>query len=218
MNGLSIRRFLLIVGIIFPWSLQAQLIVAGEKHNSVIILRGGMTETRAKPKKIRQSRIATPAVSSNHAIHHFTEIFKKYARLNHVPMKALQSIALVESNGNPFAIYDNNSQESHHFDSKEEAIQYAKRRIDRGFNNLDLGLMQVNWRYHNKKLGSVEEAFNVEKNIQVASEILSEALSRHDNLIDAVASYHSGIDARRKIYLVRFIEQWYRSDVQFAKN
>lgn len=122
----------------------------------------------------------------------------------------LYSIAQVESGGRPWTI--NLAGEPHRFASKQQAVAFAKSLVSAGRSDFDVGLMQVNWRWHRERFASIEEAFDPITNIRVAAEILQANLLRAGSDVRrAVGLYHSGSPERARNYLQKFDRQHDRS-------
>lgn len=95
------------------------------------------------------------------------DCFERYARLKGLDADLLRAIACVESSGNPKAVGKNASSE-------------------------DLGLMQINSTWVKRFNTSRAELLNdVCRNIEIASEILSDNFSRIQNPWEAVGAYNA---------------------------
>jgi len=60
-----------------------------------------------------------------------------------------------------------------------------------GRESVDIGLMQVNWRYHKKCLTSPQLALNPYHNLRVAAEILLGCFRSREDWWEAVGCYHA---------------------------
>lgn len=80
----------------------------------------------------------------------------------------------------------------------------AERELDRILkytSHVDVGLMQVNVRWHKHRVKNVKDLLDPETNIRIAADILIENLKRYPNdLIAALGSYHSSTPDRRNRY------------------
>lgn len=131
-----------------------------------------------------------------------------------VPAKILFAIALTESgrpspDGRtlpyPWAI--NVDGETYFFDSRAEADAGLDRFLAQG-RHPDVGLMQVNWRYHRPKLGGVAQAFDPWLNLRAGATVLREAYRATGEWWSAVGRYHSATPARAEAYRDR-VRRWY---------
>ncbi|WP_051331330.1 transglycosylase SLT domain-containing protein [Methylocaldum szegediense] len=76
--------------------------------------------------------------------------------------------------------------------SKEEAAAVLKVALDKGRSNIDVGLMQVNVRWHGCRVKHPEDLLDPVTNIRVAADVLAEAIgSVPDNLVLGIGRYHS---------------------------
>lgn len=86
------------------------------------------------------------------------------------------------------------------FNSKEQAVAFANRMITGGHDNLDLGLMQINWRVHGKHFRSVDEVFDMNRNLSYAVDYLREHRQTRD-WWSSVGRYHSGTPNYARKYI-----------------
>ena len=116
-----------------------------------------------------------------------------------LPQGILSSISRVESGhawpdgsvrGWPWAT--NNRGKGKYFQKREEALKYIKKVIARGDRNIDVGCMQINYRWHGKAFKSLEQMIDPAYNIPYAARFLSTLYERHGNWDKAIKYYHSG--------------------------
>lgn len=86
------------------------------------------------------------------------------------------------------------------FNSKDQAVAFAKKMIAGGHNNLDLGLMQINWKVHGKNFRSVEDAFDMSRNLNYAVNYLREHRQTRD-WWGSVGRYHSATPTYARKYI-----------------
>jgi soluble lytic murein transglycosylase-like protein len=78
-----------------------------------------------------------------------------------------------------------------------------------GRTSVDVGLMQVNWRYHRQALGHVAGALDPYRNLDVAAAILTACHETHRDWWAAVGCYHAPNDpARAERYSRRVRSLW----------
>lgn len=77
------------------------------------------------------------------------------------------------------------------FNNAVEAETYARRLIGFGYSNLDIGMMQVNWKVHGKHFQSVSQALEPTTNLRYAVNYLLEHRQTRD-WWGSVGRYHSG--------------------------
>lgn len=79
--------------------------------------------------------------------------------------------------------------------SKTEAVAILKRTLASGNRNIDVGLMQVNVRWHGYRVNHPEDLLDPATNIRIAADVLAEAIgSAPDNLVLGIGRYHSWRD------------------------
>ena len=112
----------------------------------------------------------------------------------------LYGIAQVESTrpglGKPWPWTVNFNGRGEYFESKLNAMIAVDRALGSGMRSIDVGIMQVNLRWHGHRFKSLNEAFDPRRNIEVAASILS-AFSG-DPLVLQIARYHCPAKKCRK--------------------
>ncbi len=79
---------------------------------------------------------------------------------------------------------------SKRFKNKWEATFFVNRLLAAGHNNIDIGLMQVNWMYHGSNFADIAQAFDPYHNVRYAVSYLMEHRQNHD-WWTSVGRYHS---------------------------
>ena len=112
------------------------------------------------------------------------------AEIEHkIPKGLLGAIAKVESGNKAYAI--NVGGMPIYSPSLSDAISTAKKYIKSGKSNIDLGVIQLNYRWHGNKFTSIKEMLIPEKNITYAARLLCSLYKKHGNWHKAVRHYHS---------------------------
>ena len=75
--------------------------------------------------------------------------------------------------------------------SREDAHRALRRYLAQGKRSIDIGLMQVNWRWHRDKLGDPWQALDPDHNLQVGASILASCYREGRDRWDAVGCYHA---------------------------
>ena len=83
-----------------------------------------------------------------------------------------------------------------YFSNRTAAVRYARALISAG-QNCDIGLMQISWRWHERRFASISDAFDPYTNIRTGAEILHEQYARTGTWASAVGAYHSPSNAAR---------------------
>jgi len=126
------------------------------------------------------------------------EIASEIEKEANLPKHLLSSISRVEagrklSNGKvrgwPWAL--NHAGKGLYFESKEEALKYLEKAVLSGSRNIDVGCMQLNYRWHKVAFSTIEEMIDPELNIKYAVQFIKELYQRHNNWEDVIKHYHS---------------------------
>lgn len=70
--------------------------------------------------------------------------------------------------------------------------------------SVDIGLMQINWKFHGRHFDSLDALFEPQTNIMYAAKYLQKLLRRHGSTEQAVAFYHSNTQQYQAKYLKLF--------------
>lgn len=131
-----------------------------------------------------------------------------------IPAGLLYAIALTESGRTaegqvlPWPWVLNVSGESRWYASRTQAVTDLTRLLASG-ETPDIGLMQVNWRYHQEKLGQAKEAFSPWLNLRAGAAVLAAEYRAAGDWWKAVGRYHSRTPKRASAYRARVL-RWYR--------
>lgn len=114
------------------------------------------------------------------------------------PEGVMAAISLVETGtgGQAWPWTLNEGGKGMHFDTRDEALAYLRAAVDRGVTNIDVGCMQLNFRWHASGFVSLEDMIDPALNTRYAALFLNALHKRLGNWEDAVANYHSA-DATR---------------------
>ena len=115
-----------------------------------------------------------------------------------IPHTLLYAVALTESGRvldtkefRPWPWTLNVSGQGHYFDSRLQAWQALRQLFNDGKASVDVGLMQVNWRYHRSRLGSPWQALDPYHNLRVGAGILQECFKQGKDWWAGVGCYHA---------------------------
>lgn len=126
---------------------------------------------------------------------------ERAARLTGVPGSLLRAVAEVESGVQlpggkyawPWAVNDGRSLL---FRNRAAATEHVETLIAAGNFNVDIGCMQINWRWHGHEISSPAALFDPEVNVLYAARYLAALRREFDTWAEAVSAYHS----RREIH------------------
>ena len=123
------------------------------------------------------------------------------AKSHQVPVDILYAVALTESGKSyqgehipwPWAL--NIDGQSVFCESQQDAIYRVSQAV-RQEQSVDIGLMQVNWRWHRQRFSTIDESLVPIKNLSAGASILYEHFERTNDWWEAVGRYHDpGQDA-----------------------
>jgi hypothetical protein len=86
--------------------------------------------------------------------------------------------------------------EGQYFPTKAAAVAEVRRLRAKGVENIDVGCMQINLKYHPDAFASLAEAFDPETNVRYAARYLKDLRQAWNGWSEAVRHYHSA-DAER---------------------
>ncbi len=95
------------------------------------------------------------------------------------------------------------------YNSRHAAWRALKDWLHKGRRSIDIGLMQVNWRYHQERLGTPWQALNPYHNLRVGAAVLKACYQRRQDWWSSVGCYHSPSNPRRADrYRRRVVSHW----------
>ncbi len=116
------------------------------------------------------------------------------AKAENVPMGLLYAVALTETGVagrlSPYAL--NIEGKSMIAKTLSDALVHFNAARHDGKTLIDVGCMQINYRYHHRAFGEVEDLFDPELNVKYAASLLATLKRRHGTWTNAVARYHAG--------------------------
>ena len=107
---------------------------------------------------------------------------------NNIPSGLLLAIATVESGSEPYAL--NIQGKSLIGSNKREAAALIHEALAEGITNIDVGVMQLNVKWHRENFGSIEEMLEPKKNIEYAASFLLTLYKKYGDWHKAVRLYH----------------------------
>ena len=136
-----------------------------------------------------------------------------------IPPVILYAVALTESglrltSGQvrpwPWTLHVNGQAER--YTSQEAALQALQSHLTVGRRSLDIGLMQINWRWHQKALVSPRMALDPYHNLRTGARLLRDLYQKSGAWLVAIGRYHAPAStrqarARAKVYRARVSKQ-----------
>lgn len=116
-----------------------------------------------------------------------------------VPPGLLYAVALTESgqsslSGGQFRPWPwtlNIDGNGHYYPSRRQAWAALQAVLADSHASVDIGLMQVNWRYYHTELGTPWQALEPYHNLRVAAAILHQCFARHGAWLPSAGCYHA---------------------------
>jgi len=125
---------------------------------------------------------------------------------NRIPSGLLSAIALVESDFNPYAI--NIAGKTVILSNQEEAAKTIRTALNQGITNIDIGIAQINYRWHGDNFRNIEEMINPVTNIEYAAKLLSSLFKQHGTWHKAIRHYHSATPYHHRKYSRKVVIAW----------
>lgn len=132
-----------------------------------------------------------------------------------LPDGLLQSISRMESgrsNGKgkvrawPWTL--NQAGKGMYFDTKQEALKYLRKAVKAGVKNIDVGCMQINYRWHGDQFASLEDMIDPAQNVAYGARYLAQLAKAHDSWVEAAKRYHSSESERGTWYYAKVERIW----------
>ena len=131
------------------------------------------------------------------------EVYMRAEAATGIPVELLLAISHVESGFQPHAL--NVSGRSFFPSSIYEAVRLLKRSGD----NVDIGLMQVNWSYWGNRFGlSKSQLLDPQLNVLVGAKILEHCIRVSGSWWKGVGLYHSPENFRQRAYVEKVLRSY----------
>lgn len=136
-----------------------------------------------------------------------------------IPQSLLYAVALTESGKRmvptdsyrPWPWTLNVAGKGYFFDSRQEAWQALMEHLKDGKRSIDIGLMQVNWHYHQDRLGTPWRALDPYHNLRTGAGILRDCYVTRKDWWASVGCYHAPTNSHRADqYQRRVVACWQR--------
>ncbi len=151
------------------------------------------------------------------------DMYQQIAKRYGVPAELFYAIVLNESKYSvdggktllPWPWTLNHKKKPYFFETRLDAYLFIKGLVDEGHTNFDVGLAQVNWKWHSKKFDSLWDALEPYKNLSVAAAHFRSQYDRPvcDDWVTAIGCYHrpaqGDLDKKiAKTYRHKVIKLW----------
>jgi hypothetical protein len=131
---------------------------------------------------------------------------KAIAKNSKVPISILYTIAKIESYGYPWTI--NVCGKGYFFKNKNNAIKFINNLLQNNINNFDVGVMQINYKYHKDAFKNIEEMIEPSYNINYAAKLIKSHYIEKKDWLEAVGSYHSKTVHLKDKYIYKFSKEF----------
>ena len=101
---------------------------------------------------------------------------------------------------------------SAYFETEADAIKDLKEKLKRGVRNVDLGCMQINYKWHKKFFKSVSQMIDPYSNVDYGARFLKRLYQRHGSWDIAIKYYHSKKSKFNKSYLKKVKAVWQKEN------
>ena len=94
------------------------------------------------------------------------------------------------------------------FWARNTLIKTIKNALNQGVTNIDVGIAQINYRWHKDNFKNIEEMLNPATNIEYAAKLLSSLFKQHGTWHKAIRHYHSANPNHHKQYSRKVVIAW----------
>lgn len=136
-------------------------------------------------------------------------LIRQMERENSIPPGLLEAIGAVESEHTAYAV--SCMGQAKHFTNYEVAKRYVQDLRSRGIINIDIGLLQINYGYHQKNF-KAEELLDPYNNVPYAAKYLVYLKKAYGTWEKAVKFYHSPVAKYQNIYFTKVMNELQKID------
>jgi hypothetical protein len=98
--------------------------------------------------------------------------------------------------------------EGHFLPNRADAVAFVKSLQADGVENIDVGCMQINLKYHPEAFASIEQAFDVHTNVAYAANFLKTRHATAKSWVQAAGDYHSTTPQLNQAYRLKVRKLW----------
>ncbi|MDC0531230.1 hypothetical protein OAO48_03580 [Alphaproteobacteria bacterium] len=156
------------------------------------------------------------------------DVIRNIENITDIPSGLLLGIGKAESGrilkNNEIVIWPwtiNHAGKSLFFDNKSQMKLYLLKHTKKGDNNLDVGCMQINLKWHKQNFKDIKDMLAIEPNISYAASFLVQLKNKHGSWEKAIKHYHSSDPIKNKPYLNKVLSFWQsykKNSIQIADN
>ena len=127
-----------------------------------------------------------------------------------IPSGLLLAIAKIESNLESYALNINGR--SMLFQDKDTALKTIHQSLEAGITNIDIGVAQVNYKWHRHNFSKLEDMLSPKSNIEYAAKLLSKLKQQYGDWHTAIRRYHSASPYHYRKYSRKIVLCWLNSN------
>mgnify|MGYP003508075815 FL=1 len=134
------------------------------------------------------------------------QLIEETERQYAIPSGLLAAIAKIESEMNAYALNINGK--AVFANNSVEASDHVESALAKDIRNIDVGVMQLNYRWHGDGFTGIQEMLDPQKNIEYAAIFLLRLKKRHGSWYEAIKYYHSSEPERQYNYSYKVVMEW----------
>jgi len=134
------------------------------------------------------------------------QLIKNTEQQYSIPSGLLVAIAKIESGMNAYALNVNGKSVLASNSREASSLIASARKV--GISNIDVGIMQLNYRWHASGFASMQEMLNPQKNIEYAALFLVRLKKQHGTWHKALRYYHSAKPEHHRKYSRKVVLCW----------
>lgn len=140
------------------------------------------------------------------------DVFADVEARYRIPKGLLLSIGRVESSLNPLALNINGNPAK--ANNWIEMIRIIRKSQGQGITNIDIGIMQLNMRWHRDEFKLLTDMLDPQKNIEYAARLLVKLKRQHKDWRLALRYYHSANPEHNRKYSKKVVMCWLGLDAK----
>lgn len=138
------------------------------------------------------------------------ELISKAEQESNIPRGLLLAISKIESNLQPLAL--NIKGQTMLAKDENYALQNIRQALNAGITNIDIGIMQLNYKWHQHNFTNLADMLKLETNIKYAAKLLVQLKQTYGNWHTAIRHYHSAEPKYHKKYSRKIVLCWLASN------
>lgn len=141
---------------------------------------------------------------------------QQYENQYQIPKNLLHAISIVESGRwhegakkvMPWPWSVNVDGAAYYFDTRQQAVDFVKKKLKEGVGNIDVGCNQISWQFHGHNFESIEQAIHPVHNSKFAAQFLKQHYMETKDWVKATGRYHSRTEGLGSAYSQKVHQTW----------